>query len=121
MSPAAPPRHLRSDALRNRERLLEVAHEAFEAHGVEASLDDIARRAGLGIGTLYRHFPTREALIEALISADVERLVMLAEQRVGDEAGDALERGLDALARHGITYRGLAESLVVADGAATSL
>ena len=122
MSPsAAPSRPLRTDARRNRERLLEVAHEAFEAHGVDASLDEIARRAGVGIGTLYRHFPTREALIEALISADIERLVTLADQVIADDAPDGVERWMGALARHGITYRGLAESLVAAAGAATSL
>jgi AcrR family transcriptional regulator len=118
---AAPSRPLRSDAQRNRDRLLAVAHEAFEVHGVDASLDDIARRAGVGIGTLYRHFPTRDALIETLISADIERLVALAGELVVDDAPDALERWLDALARHGITYRGLAESLVLATGADTTL
>ena len=117
----APSRPLRTDAQRNRDRLLEVAHEAFGAHGVDASLDEIARRAGLGIGTLYRHFPTREALIEALISVDIERLVTLADQVVADDVPDSVERWLDALARHGTTYRGLAESLVAAAGAATSL
>ena len=121
MSPPAPLRHLRTDAQRNRDRLLEVAHEAFEAHGVDASLDDIARRAGVGIGTLYRHFPTREALIEALIVVDIERLVTLADEVVADDAADGLERWLGALARHGIMYRGLAESLVVATGADTTL
>jgi AcrR family transcriptional regulator len=120
-APGVPPRQLRTDAQRNRDRLLAVAHEAFEAHGVDASLDDIARRAGVGIGTLYRHFPTREALIEALISVDIERLDTLADELVADDTPDALERWLDALARHGITYRGLAESLVGATGAATSL
>ena len=58
---------MRADARRNYERLLEEARRAFAEHGVEASLEDIARRAGVGIGTLYRHFPTRDALLEALL------------------------------------------------------
>ena len=120
-SPTAPVRALRSDAQRNRERLLEVAHTAFEEHGVDASLDDVARRAGVGIGTLYRHFPNRDALIESLISTDIERLIALAERLVADDVADGLELWLAAVVRHGITYRGLADSLVVASGAASTL
>jgi AcrR family transcriptional regulator len=120
-TPVAQSRPLRTDAQRNRQRLLEVAHAAFEEHGVDASLDEIARRAGVGIGTLYRHFPTRDALIESLISVDIERLTTLADQLVADDAPDGVNRWLDALARHGITYRGLADSMVGAAGAGTSL
>jgi AcrR family transcriptional regulator len=68
------PRKLRTDALRNRERILEVAKEAFTRSGANASLDDIANEAGVGPGTLYRHFPTREALLEAVYRTEVERL-----------------------------------------------
>ena len=64
----------RTDSLRNRERILEVAKEAFTRHGASASLDDIARQAGVGAGTLYRHFPTRDALIEAVYRSEVEKL-----------------------------------------------
>jgi AcrR family transcriptional regulator len=64
----------RADAERNRDRLLEVAKEAFTRSGAEASLDDIAKQAGVGAGTLYRHFPTREALIEAVYRTGVEKL-----------------------------------------------
>lgn len=64
----------RSDAQRNRERILETAKEAFTRHGADASLDDIARQAGVGAGTLYRHFPTRDALIEAVYRSEVEKL-----------------------------------------------
>ncbi len=67
-------RRPRSDAQENRERILEVAKEAFARSGAGASLDDIAKRAGVGPGTLYRHFPTREALIEAVYRAEVEKL-----------------------------------------------
>ena len=64
----------RADAQRNRARVLEVAKEAFSRFGAEASLDDIAKQAGVGAGTLYRHFPTREALIEAVYRTEVEKL-----------------------------------------------
>src|SRR5882762_10024943 len=70
----AVPRKPRTDALLNRERLLEVAKEAFTRSGANASLDDIARDAGVGAGTLYRHFPTRDALIEAVYRTEVEKL-----------------------------------------------
>ena len=70
----------RTDALLNRERLLEVAKEAFTRSGPNASLDDIARQAGVGAGTLYRHFPTRDALIEAVYRTEVGKLAA-AERR----------------------------------------
>ncbi len=70
----------RADALRNRERILEVAKEAFTRDGGAASLDDIARQAVIGPGTLYRHFPTRDSLIEAVYRSEVEKLAA-AEQR----------------------------------------
>lgn len=68
------PRRPRTDAQRNRRRILEAAKQAFTRHGAEASLDDIAKRAGVGAGTLYRHFPTRDALIEAVYRTEVEKL-----------------------------------------------
>ena len=68
------PRKSRTDAQRNRERILEVAKEAFTRFGAEASLDEIAKQAGVGAGTLYRHFPTRDALIEAVYRSEVEKL-----------------------------------------------
>jgi len=68
------PRKPRADAQRNRERILEVAKEAFTRLGANASLDDIARQAGVGAGTLYRHFPNRDALIEAVYRSEVEKL-----------------------------------------------
>jgi AcrR family transcriptional regulator len=67
-------RRPRADAQRNRERILEVAKEAFTRFGADASLDDIAREAGLGPGTLYRHFPTRDSLLEAVYRTEVEKL-----------------------------------------------
>ena len=68
----------RTDALRNRERILDVAKGAFTRHGAAASLDDIAKQAGVGAGTLYRHFPTRDALIEAVYRSEVEKLAAAA-------------------------------------------
>lgn len=79
-SPRQPARKIRADAQRNRERILEVAKKAFTREGAAASLDDIARRAGIGSATLYRHFPTREALIEAVYRSEVEKLAA-AEER----------------------------------------
>lgn len=78
-SPQPAPRKPRSDAQRNRERILEVAKEAFTRFGAEASLDDIAKQAAVGAGTLYRHFPNRDALIEAVYRSEVEK--MAAAQR----------------------------------------
>src|ERR1700747_1801947 len=67
-------RKQRTDAQRNRERILGVAKEAFTLRGANASLDDIAKEAGVGAGTLYRHFPSRDALIEAVYRTEVEKL-----------------------------------------------
>ena len=80
--PSPPPaaRKPRADAKRNRERILEVAKEVFSRDGAAASLDDIARRSGIGNATLYRHFPTRDDLIEAVYRSEVEKLAA-AEQR----------------------------------------
>ncbi|HWZ97004.1 MAG TPA: TetR/AcrR family transcriptional regulator [Candidatus Dormibacteraeota bacterium] len=64
----------RTDAQRNRERILEVAKEAFARSGASTSLDDVAKQAGVGAGTLYRHFPTRDSLLEAVYHSEVEKL-----------------------------------------------
>ncbi len=74
LPPSSPARKPRADATRNRERILEVAKEVFTRDGATASLDDIARRSGIGNATLYRHFPTRDALIEAVYRSEVEKL-----------------------------------------------
>lgn len=78
------PRKPRTDAARNRERILEAAKEAFTRHGADASLDDIARQAEVGPGTLYRHFPTRDALIEAVYRSEVEKIAA-AGRKLGEE------------------------------------
>jgi len=69
----------RTDAQRNRQRILEIAKQAFTRDGANASLDDIAKQSGVGPGTLYRHFPTRDALIEAVYRAEVEKLAAAAQ------------------------------------------
>ena len=72
--PQSPERKPRADAQRNRERILDVAKQAFTRSGANASLDDIAKAAGIGPGTLYRHFPTRDELLEAVYRTEVEKL-----------------------------------------------
>jgi AcrR family transcriptional regulator len=78
--PAAPARRLRRDAQRNRDALLAAARQVFADHGLEAPLEEIARRAGVGIATLYRHFPTRVALLDAVLAATLEAHVDAAER-----------------------------------------
>jgi AcrR family transcriptional regulator len=73
----------RADAQRNRERILNIAKQAFTQHGVNLSLDDVARQAGVGAGTLYRHFPTRDSLLEAVYRTEVEKLAA-AEKQLAD-------------------------------------
>jgi AcrR family transcriptional regulator len=70
----------RADAQRNRDLIIQVAKAAFTEHGAGASLDDIAKSSGVGSGTLYRHFPTREALLEAVYHAEVDKLADAAEE-----------------------------------------
>lgn len=77
------PRKPRTDSQRNRERILEAAKQAFTRSGATASLDDIAKQAGVGAGTLYRHFPTRDDLLEAVYRTEVERLAA-AERRFAE-------------------------------------
>jgi AcrR family transcriptional regulator len=106
---------MRADARRNYERLLGAASAAFAEHGAEASLDDIARRAGVGSGTLYRHFPTRQMLLEAVYRGQVETLVSQAHLLLGTKGPlEAMITWLRALARHITCYRGLRELLAAA-------
>ena len=83
--PRKPRRRPRKDALRNRERILEAAKEAFTRLGAEASLDSIAQQAGVGPGTLYRHFPMRDALIEAVYRSEVEKLAGAARKLAAEK------------------------------------
>jgi AcrR family transcriptional regulator len=78
--PPPPERRPRVDAQRNRERILDAARDAFSQHGAHATLDDIARRAEVGPGTLYRHFPTRDDLVEAVFRSEVDKLSAAAQR-----------------------------------------
>jgi len=103
---------LRADAQRNRDKLIEVAAQAFAEHGVEASLEEIARRAGVGIGTLYRHFPTREHLVEVVYRREVELLCAAADELAEHERPDvALEQWMQRFVGYIATKRGMANSL----------
>jgi AcrR family transcriptional regulator len=84
-------RPLRADARRNREKVVAAAAAAFAEAGLEAQVEDIARRAGVGVGTLYRHFPTKDALVAALAEEHFARLADTVEAAVGED-GDAWER-----------------------------
>ncbi|WP_405505184.1 TetR/AcrR family transcriptional regulator [Streptomyces purpurascens] len=101
-------RPMRADARRNYERLLKAAGEAFAAHGESASLDDIAKRAGVGSGTLYRHFPTRHALLEAVYLDRIEAIAARADELAAELApGEALVEWLYELGAGLIAVRGL--------------
>jgi len=105
----------RADAVRNRERVLEAAKAVFSAGGPDASLEAVARRAGVGIGTLYRHFPTREALFEAVYRREVEHLGELAEQLKSAAAPvDALRRWLRSNVEFVATKKGMLAALALA-------
>ncbi|GLR88400.1 TetR/AcrR family transcriptional regulator [Bradyrhizobium iriomotense] len=110
-----PIRKPRADAVRNRERVLEAAKAVFSAGGPEASLEAVAKRAGVGIGTLYRHFPTREALFEAVYRREVEQLGELAEQlRSAKDPVDALRRWLRSNVEFVATKKGMSAALALA-------
>ena len=112
---AEPVRRPRADAVRNRERVLEAAKAVFSAGGPDASLEAVARRAGVGIGTLYRHFPTREALFEAVYRREVEQLGELAEQLKNEAAPvDALRRWLRSNVEFVATKKGMSAALALA-------
>jgi AcrR family transcriptional regulator len=105
----------RADAIRNRERVLEAAKAVFNAGGPEASLEAVAKRAGVGIGTLYRHFPTRESLFEAVYRREVQQLGDLAEQLKNDAAPvDALRRWLRSNVEFVATKKGMVAALALA-------
>jgi AcrR family transcriptional regulator len=114
-----PPRPLRADAARNRAKLLGAAREAFTADGAEASLEDIARRAGVGIGTLYRNFPTRQALLEAVYVDEVAAICSAADDLDGLPPWDALVSWLRSFADYATTKKALgAELMAYLDGEA---
>ncbi|SFK53604.1 TetR/AcrR family transcriptional regulator [Caulobacter sp. UNC279MFTsu5.1] len=102
----------RADSLRNRDLLLAAAKAAFTEVGAEAPLEDVARRAGVGIGTLYRHFPARDALVAAVYAREVEQLTASAEALLAQRpAGEALAAWLDQLIDYLATKRVVAPAL----------
>lgn len=102
----------RADAVRNRDRLVEVAADAFGTKGVECSLEDIARCACVGIGTLYRHFPTRDALVEAVYRRNVDQLIEGADELSATKPADeALAEFMQRFVEYVASKKGLATYL----------
>ena len=116
--PHASGKPMRADAQRNYQRLLSAAMTAFTEHGADdASLEEIARRAGVGIGTLYRHFPTRQALLEAVYRDQVEALRSRADELLESDAPDeALAAWLRALVAFSSTKHSLTSALLATLG-----
>jgi AcrR family transcriptional regulator len=104
-------RPTRADARRNFDALVEAARAAFAEHGLEASLEDIARRAGVGIGTLYRNFPTRDALVEAVYLEEVAGMALYADELGDREPFDALSAWLRRFAEYASAKKVLLEGL----------
>jgi AcrR family transcriptional regulator len=112
-------RPLRADAQRNRDRLLDIAVRAFSQDGPEVTLDAIAKDAGVGIGTLYRHFPTREALVEAAYRNELAKLCDATAGLLQAMPPDEALRGwMDRFTDYMTTKRGMADALraVIASG-----
>ncbi len=109
-------RPLRADAARNRARVLEAALEAFAAKGLSVPIDDIARLAGVGAGTVYRHFPAKEDLVLAVIADQMQRIIEggYALLEAG-EPGEALFTFLRAAVEWSATNRGLVDTLAASD------
>ncbi|MGW3464473.1 TetR/AcrR family transcriptional regulator [Streptomyces olivaceoviridis] len=101
----------RKDAARNYDALLDAAREAFAEHGADASLEDIARRAGVGIGTLYRNFPTRRDLFESVYADEVNALCRAAVELADREPWEALTAWLNRFAGYMVTKRAVREAL----------
>ena len=115
----ATPRRKRTDALQNRERLLEVAARAFAEEGLDAAPVSIAKQAGVGVGTLYRHFPTREALIDAAYQHELARVCEQAVELLGRHtAADATRAWMEHFLDYATAKRGMSDALnaVIASG-----
>jgi AcrR family transcriptional regulator len=116
---ADPPRRLRADARRNRDRLLDTAVRAFTDGGPDVTLEAIAKQAGVGIGTLYRHFPTRESLVEAVYRNELAGLCASAEELLATEPPEqALRDWMGNFVAYQTTKHGMADALraVIASG-----
>jgi AcrR family transcriptional regulator len=113
--PTAPERKPRADSARNRQLLIDAAKAGFSGVGLDVSLEEIARRAGVGIGTLYRHFPTREAVVEAVYRREVEHLAEAVPQLLQTSpAGEALHKWMHLFIDFIATKRIIAPSLAAA-------
>jgi AcrR family transcriptional regulator len=111
-STTATPKSMRADARRNRDKLIAAALELFTEKGTDVALESVAQKAGVGVGTLYRHFPTREALVEAVYMTEVDRLHEgAAELLASHPADEALELWLDLFVQYAVTKRGLVNAL----------
>ncbi len=102
----------RKDARANYDKLLATAAEVFAEHGSDASLEEVARRAGVGIGTLYRHFPTRAAMVQAVYVGELQAMCATADELEGLEPWDALAGWLKRYVGYAATKRALAEELI---------
>lgn len=112
----------RADGRRNRERLVETAKTAFADVGPDVGLDEIARRAGVGIGTLYRHFPTRDAIVEAVYRREVEQLAGAATRLLGSlSPGEALHEWMRLFVDYVATKKVMASALGAIVGGASAL
>jgi AcrR family transcriptional regulator len=110
--PVVKQRVLRADAERNREHVLKVAQEVFAAEGLAVPIDEIARRAGLGVGTLYRHFPTKEALFLAIVVERMEHLVADARAKASaPDAGEAFFGFVSRMVSEGSSKRDFMDAL----------
>ncbi|WP_144528329.1 TetR/AcrR family transcriptional regulator [Peribacillus simplex] len=108
-----PEKALRADAKRNRDKLLNVAHRVFMTEGISVSMDEIARRAGVGVGTVYRHFPTKEDLFGAVIVSHKARLIEEANQLLyHDDPGEAFFHYFARIIREGIANKAITDALV---------
>jgi AcrR family transcriptional regulator len=120
--PAAPVRKPRADSARNRQLLIDTAKAAFADVGVGVSLEEIARRAGVGIGTLYRHFPSREAVVEAVYRREVEQLAEAVPRLLRTSPPEeALHKWMHLFVDYIATKRMIAPSLGAATGGASAL
>ena len=111
----SPSRRPRADAIRNRERVLDAARRMLAEHGPDAPLEEVARAAGVGIGTLYRHFPTRDALLDAVFRGSVDELCDRGDALLDDPSDPAgtLRRWLRGQFDHSTTYRALAAAVML--------
>lgn len=121
-APKRPPRSMRSDAARNRSLLLDAAKALFATGGVGVTLDSIAAAAGVGIGTLYRHFPTRLALYEAVYARDIDAMVALSDEMTDtDDPVADLRRWLHAAVDMVTTKKGMIAAMAIGADATTAI